>query len=105
VVLSNADSRLRKVFEGLNLLEFFEEIFLSTELGFEKPDTRAFRAVERFLKLQGDEILHVGDAVFQDGFGAKEAGWQVLLVNKPDSPFLSISSLQLLPEVLNRRNP
>ena len=46
-VLSNNDSRLRSVLEDLAIDSLFEKIFISSEMGVEKPDLRIFRKVEK----------------------------------------------------------
>ena len=45
-ILSNNDSRLRLVLQDLKIEDYFEHIFISSELGFEKPDIEIFRNVE-----------------------------------------------------------
>ena len=41
-VLSNNDSRLRSVLADLSIDSLFEKIFISSEMGVEKPDLRIF---------------------------------------------------------------
>tara|TARA_Y100000588_G_scaffold395300_1_gene522726 strand:- start:14509 stop:15216 length:708 start_codon:yes stop_codon:yes gene_type:complete len=104
-VLSNSDQRFRKVFKELNILPFFEEIFLSSEIGIEKPNTRAFRHVESVLKLSPEELLHVGDSIDHDANGAIAAGWHHLLVerNQLPDPYRQIDSLQEFIPLLENR--
>ena len=64
-VLSNNDSRLRSVLHDLEIDDLFDEIFISSELGVEKPDVEIFRTAER------------------DFEGARNAGWSALLFGKP----------------------
>jgi putative hydrolase of the HAD superfamily len=79
-VLSNWDARLHRVFAELNWTRHFQRVFVSSEIGTEKPDVRAFRAVERALKLAPKDFLHVGDSLEQDYHAAHAAGWQTVLV-------------------------
>jgi putative hydrolase of the HAD superfamily len=74
-VLSNADSRLRHVLEVLGISGLVEKVFISAEVGFEKPDPRIFRHVEQVLQVQPFQVVHVGDSQFHDGDGARAAGW------------------------------
>ena len=73
-VVSNFDGRLRVILEQLGVTQFFSHIFLSSELGADKPDPLIY---ERALKLSGlapNETLHVGDDPVRDWQGAKAAG-------------------------------
>ncbi len=78
-VLSNWDARLRKVLEELDWERKLDGIFISSELGAEKPDARVFRAVEEALQLPASACLHVGDSYAQDYDAARAAGWQAAL--------------------------
>ncbi len=75
-VLSNWDERLRPLLEELELGQWFEEVYISLEMGWAKPDERIFEAAAKGLGLAGDEILHVGDSLKEDVRGASNAGWQ-----------------------------
>ena len=97
-VLSNWDERLRPLLEELELREWFEEIYISIEMGWAKPDERIFEAAAKDLELAGDEILHVGDSLKEDVKGASDAGWQSRHLmrtadNSPDSSDPAITSL------------
>ena len=105
-ILSNADSRTRSVLSDLSLEERFEAIFLSTEIHFEKPDSRAFQYVESHLGLLAEHMLHVGDSRGHDESGALRAGWHSVRIGSPIPPLKvrskTIASLdeilRLLPE-------
>lgn len=75
-VLSNWDLRLRKLISQLNLQDYFEKIFVSAELGCQKPDARIFEIVVTELNLPPHQILHVGDSECEDFQGARAAGMQ-----------------------------
>ncbi len=79
-VLSNADQRFHHVLAALELTPYFEAIFLSGEIGHEKPDRRIFRHVERHYALPPEAICHIGDSPIHDIAGARDAGWQALQV-------------------------
>lgn len=100
-LLSNSDSRMRRVLAELNIDHFFAGIFLSGEIGYEKPDCRAFRYVERELSSIPHCILHVGDSRRRDAEGSRMAGWRFLILDAkagaPDhSSIPSLSSLLTL---------
>ena len=82
-LLSNWDSRLRKVLQGFDWFEHFDLILISEELGSEKPDLGIFREAEKQAALQAVECALIGDDPISDGRGADQAGWQCSLVDRP----------------------
>jgi putative hydrolase of the HAD superfamily len=95
-VVSNFDGRLRMIFEHLAVSRFFSHIFLSSELGADKPDPEIYR---RALKLSGarpEEALHVGDDPERDWKGATAAGLSVFRVERPHNSLCDL--LAVLPE-------
>jgi len=61
---------------GLNW--FFDKVFVSSDLGVEKPDGRFFAAVLAGLALPPQQVVMVGDSYANDVRGAKAAGlWTV----------------------------
>jgi len=100
-ILSNADSRLRNILDVLGFTGMVEKVFISAEVGCEKPDPRIFRHVERELEVQPEQVLHVGDSSFHDGNGARSAGWACFLLGERlDIDRGTISRLGDLLEVL-----
>lgn len=79
-VLSNNDSRLRGILNGLGLAQYFEAIFVSAELGVEKPSPEIFKRIEAEIGVAAPHLLHVGDSPKEDAQGAIDAGWQAALV-------------------------
>ena len=82
-VLSNNDSRLRSVLEDLGIDSLFDKIFISSEMGVEKPEPEIFREVEKSFGEEPSSFLHLGDSYSRDFEGAQRAGWKALLFGKP----------------------
>ena len=82
-LLSNNDERLRQVISELGITYLFDQIFISAEIGYEKPETAIFRHVEKCMQVRPEEILHIGDSHSRDFEGALSAGWSALLFGKP----------------------
>ena len=81
-VISNFDGRLRVILEHLGVSRFFAHVFLSSELGADKPDPRIYR---RALELSGarpNETLHVGDDPERDWEGAVAAGLSIFQLER-----------------------
>jgi putative hydrolase of the HAD superfamily len=82
-VVSNFDGRLRMILEQLGVSQFFSHIFLSSELGADKPDPLIY---QRALKLSGaapNEVLHAGDDPIRDWQGAEGAGLSIFRLERP----------------------
>ena len=76
-ILSNGGSKLQRAkLAAAGLERWFppDRILISEEIGFEKPDPRAFAALREVLS--SDEVLFVGDQLDADIKGAKRAGLQ-----------------------------
>ena len=84
-VISNFDGRLRMILEHLGVSQFFSHIFLSSELGADKPDPEIFRRALRLSDARPDETMHVGDDPVRDWEAARSAGLGVLELRRPQN--------------------
>jgi len=82
-VISNFDGRLRFIFQHLAVSKFFSQIFISSELGADKPDPEIYRRAVRLMDLQPNEVLHVGDDRQRDWDAARAAGLSVFCLDRP----------------------
>ena len=103
-VVSNWDTRLPAILEGLGLTPHFEAITVSALEGVEKPNPEIFlRTVER-LGVPAGRTVHVGDSPREDYGGAEAAGLRPLLVDRPGlfagDGYRRVRSLAELPGVL-----
>jgi putative hydrolase of the HAD superfamily len=83
-IASNFDVRLDCVCAGHALLASCRHRFISSQLGHKKPSLQFFRAIERSLEVRPEQILLVGDDLENDYLAAQRAGWQTLLLTRPD---------------------
>lgn len=74
VVVSNANGRLRHLFERLDLSRWFDVLLDSHEWGVEKPDPRLFEAALERSGASRERTVHVGDLYHVDVAGARNAG-------------------------------
>jgi HAD superfamily hydrolase (TIGR01549 family) len=74
VVVSNANGRLRHLFDRLGLTDAFDVILDSDEWGVEKPDPRLFHIALEQAKADPRRTVHVGDLFHVDVAGARAAG-------------------------------
>jgi putative hydrolase of the HAD superfamily len=82
-VVSNFDGRLRFILQHLGISNYFSHIFISSELGADKPDPEIFRRALKVIHLEASEVLHVGDDPERDWKAAKEAGLSVFQLDRP----------------------
>ena len=81
-VISNFDSRLVRILDGLDAGEQFENIFVSSRVGYAKPDRRIFNVALSYHGLAPVQALHVGDSEINDLRGANQAGLKGILVER-----------------------
>lgn len=83
-IASNFDSRLRTICRDLPPLDACPHLFVSSEIGFPKPELRFYRAVEYDLGLASEQILLVGDDFGPDIAGPRAAGWQTMWLRREE---------------------
>jgi putative hydrolase of the HAD superfamily len=71
------------ILEHLGVSKFFAHVFLSSELGADKPDPEIFRRALRLSATRPNETLHVGDDPERDWQGAAVAGLRIFRLQRP----------------------
>jgi putative hydrolase of the HAD superfamily len=84
-IASNFDHRLLEIARELPELAPCSRVFVSSQVGYSKPDPRYFHAVAADLVAAPAEILLVGDDFTADIEGATAAGWQALWLCRDDA--------------------
>jgi putative hydrolase of the HAD superfamily len=92
-VISNFDGRLRMILEHLSVSKFFSHVFLSSELGADKPDPEIFRRALRLSHTQPAETLHIGDDPVRDWEGASQAGLPIFRLERPRNSLRDLLAL------------
>ena len=64
----------RSRLERAGLLPYFEDTYISMDIGYDKPDVRFYEEALRRCGLQANEVLMVGDSMTTDILGAQAAG-------------------------------
>jgi putative hydrolase of the HAD superfamily len=85
LVLSNFDRRLHSILAGHDLLRFFTQVIISSEVGAAKPHARMFQAALAAGGSLPQETLHIGDDVKCDLAGAQNCGIHAFHVKRPES--------------------
>src|SRR5438093_12371855 len=85
-VISNFDGRLRFILQHLGISKFFAHIFISSEIGADKPDPEIYRRALKLIYLKSNEVLHVGDDPQRDWEAASAAGLSIFRLDRPKNP-------------------
>src|SRR5688572_32117944 len=73
-VVSNANGRLKHLFDRVELTKWFDHVLDSHEWGVEKPDPRLFQLALEQSGADPARTIHVGDLYHVDVMGARNAG-------------------------------
>lgn len=81
VVVSNANGRLRSVFDRVGLSRRVDFLFDSYDEGVEKPDARLFQIGLERSGARAETTVHIGDLYHVDVVGARSAGLGAVLLD------------------------
>lgn len=98
-IVSNWDSRLHSICEGMRLVDYFHFILASAVVGSAKPDRGIFLEALRRAGVRPEEALHVGDSVENDFWGATRAGLRAVVVLRKGTPADGIPTIRSLEEI------
>jgi len=99
-VISNFDSRLVPILDGLGIGPWFADVFVSSRVGYAKPDRRIFDAALSRHGLLAENAIHVGDSEANDFDGARNAGLKALLIDRKLASGAPINRLMSLQQIV-----
>lgn len=79
VVLSNNYPDLIDVLDGLDLSKYFDDVFVSAQIGYDKPRKELFEYAKS--KYPNENYIMIGDSVGADIIGGKNAEMTTVLVH------------------------
>lgn len=77
----------RSRLERAGLLPYFEDTYISMDIGYDKPDVRFYEEALRRCGLQAEEVVMVGDSMTTDILGAQAAGMDAIYFSRQPSAF------------------
>jgi len=80
-VITNFDSRVLGILEGLGVSSCFDSILVSSRVGYAKPAREIFQKALSIYGLSPQDALHIGDSPTHDVAGARAAGLAAVLVD------------------------
>ena len=72
----------RSRLQHAGILHYFEDTYISMDIGYDKPDVRFYAEALRRCGLQAHEVLMVGDSMTTDIIGAQQAGLDAIYFNR-----------------------
>ncbi|KAI0081274.1 HAD hydrolase subfamily IA REG-2-like protein [Panus rudis PR-1116 ss-1] len=112
-LVSNTDARMRAVLEDLDIMKYLDPFLISEAEGVEKPSAEIYARACSRAGVNGSEVIHVGDELEADYWGAKKAGICALLIRRhgaegeeehkePDEDLTGVEVVHSLQEVVDR---
>ena len=80
----------RSRLEQAGILSFFEDTYISMDIGYDKPDIRFYQEALRRCGLQPSEVLMIGDSMTTDILGAQAAGMDALFFDRQKDDLLQL---------------
>ena len=79
----------RSRLEKAGILSYFEDTYISMDIGYDKPDVRFYEEALRRCGLQAHEVVMIGDSMTTDVLGAQAAGIDAIFFERriQDSKF------------------
>jgi putative hydrolase of the HAD superfamily len=81
-IVSNWDTRLDGILEGLGLRALIDVVVCSAVEGLRKPDPRIFELACGRAGARPERSAHVGDHMYADVLGARAAGMRPILIDR-----------------------
>lgn len=107
----SADLQYKKL-QMLELTDLFDEIIVSGETPYEKPDERIFLMMAQRMGLRPDEMLYIGDHPRNDIEGSRNAGFVPVWVKTTgtwifpeiEKPELQVETVEEIPTLIDKIN-
>jgi len=81
-VISNWDESARPILDRCQILDFFDPVIISKEIGVSKPSENIFRIALEKAGVDASRCLYVGDNYYDDVVGAAKVGMNAVVVNR-----------------------
>jgi HAD superfamily phosphatase (TIGR01668 family) len=72
--------KVHQILRESQLLDFFEFVLVSSELGVSKPDTKIFNVALEKMNVKPEEVVIVGNTISTDIFGGNRVGMKTILI-------------------------
>jgi putative hydrolase of the HAD superfamily len=106
-VISNFDSRLFGILDGLGIASQFDAVVISSQVGYAKPAPEIFHKALGLHHLKAEEAVHIGDSPDKDAAGARNAGLTGVLLDRnggATSDFPRVRNLKEMLPLIDRQS-
>jgi putative hydrolase of the HAD superfamily len=76
--------KIMSILSEVGIGECFDEVLVSSELGFGKPDPRIFHLMLSALNVKPEESIMIGNTISTDIFGGNRVGMHTVLIQPED---------------------
>jgi putative hydrolase of the HAD superfamily len=81
-ILTNGFKEVQHIkLQESGIKKHFNTIFISEEMGLQKPDIEIFEAARKTAKVDAEECIMIGDSFENDVAGALDAGWKAVYLS------------------------
>ena len=110
-LITNGDSELQNFkIMSLGMTDCFDEIIISGETAYEKPDPRIFQLMATSLDIKTNEMLYIGDHPLNDIEGSRKAGCVPVWVkttgtwvfDEIEKPELQVETVKEIPDIIRK---
>ncbi len=105
-LISNFEAWLEVLLDHLGILEYFRHVYISGQVGTEKPHRKIFDLALEGAGVDPGHALHVGDSLSSDVNGARSAGLIPVMIDRnglyPDVDCIRLTDLRQLLEIFAR---
>lgn len=99
-ILTNGANSVQKAkIEKHGLSEFVDEVIISNDVGFRKPDAEIFELAKE--KLVAENYVYIGDTFDEDIKPAEESGFQTVYISGEDEADIQSYSPETFAEMMN----
>ena len=81
-IISNWDCTARDIMSAAGLIDFFDHLIISSEVGSSKPDSRIFNLALQKASVKASRCMYVGDNYYDDCLGSRKVGMNALIINR-----------------------
>jgi len=83
-IISNWNHTARRVIKHNNFTKYFDNIIISSEVDYEKPDPRIFNIAFEKAGVEPEQCIYIGDNYYDDCIGSIRVGMDCLIINPYD---------------------
>jgi HAD superfamily hydrolase (TIGR01549 family) len=85
ILLTNGYKSTFKVIKYYGLNKYFDQVFVSCDIGISKPDQKIYHIIAKKLSVKQKEILCVGDSYATDIVGATKSGCDAAIIDRKNT--------------------